>query len=96
VVLKGLSAARVKVAFLFFVLIVVAAVLGVASHTPTSSAQTGYGAPQVIPDQTIKPIGSSHSSPTGLALGVGAGVVILGSAVFFGWRHSHPDEHPYP
>jgi hypothetical protein len=82
-------------AFLFFVVIVVAAVLGVASHTQTSSAQTGYGAPQQLPDQTIEP--ASHSSSrTGLALGAGVGVAILGGAVFYGWRHNHPGEHPYP
>jgi hypothetical protein len=82
-------------AFLFFVVIVVAAVLGVASHTATSSAQTGYGAPQVLPDQTIQPIGHSGSSHTGLALGAGVGVLILGGAAFYGWRHNHLAEHPY-
>jgi hypothetical protein len=81
-------------AFLFFVVIAVAAVLGVASHTPSSSAQTGYGAPQVLPDQTIQPI-SHSSSHTGLALGAGLGIVILGGAAFYGWRHNHAAEHPY-
>jgi len=94
--LKSFSAAsRVKLAFLFFAVVIVAAVLGMGSHTPTSSAQTGYGAPQSVPDQTIEPI-SHHSSRTGLALGVGAAVVIVGGAVFVGWRHSRSAEHPYP
>jgi hypothetical protein len=86
---------RVRLAFLFFLVVVVAAVLGMASSTTKSSAQTGYGAPQQIPDQTIQPI-SHGSSNTGLAVGVGAAVVIIGGAVFFGWRHSHAGEHPYP
>jgi hypothetical protein len=95
VVLKGRSANRLRLAFLFFAVIVVAAVLGLASNTPTSSAQTGYGAPQVLPDQTIQP--ASHSgSRTGLALGAVVGVAILGGATFYGWRRGHPHEHPYP
>ena len=92
--LKRLSAARVRVAFLFFAVVVVAAALGMATHTQSSSAQTGYGAPQVVPDQTIQPI-SHGSSSTGLAVGVGAAVIIIGGAVFFGWRHTHATEHPY-
>jgi hypothetical protein len=95
VVSKGRSVSRVGLAFVFFVVIVVAAVLGIASHTPTSSAQTGYGAPQQLPDQTIEP--ASHSSSrTGLAVGAGVGIVILGGATFYGWRRGHPNEHPYP
>jgi hypothetical protein len=95
VVSKGFSVNRVRLAFLFFAVIVVAAVLGLASNTPTSSAQTGYGAPQVLPDQTIQPV--SHSgSRTGLALGAVVGVAILGGATFYGWRRGHPHEHPYP
>jgi len=81
---------------LFFVAIVVALVLSFFSAaTPRSSAQTGgdqsgYGAPQDIPDQTIEPI-SHGSSNTGLIVGVGAAVVIIGGAVGFGWHHSHSD-----
>jgi len=96
-VLKGHSAARVGLAFLLFVAIVVAAGLGlVASNTLKSSAQTGYGAPQNLPDQTIEPIGSHHGSKTGLALGVGVGIAILGGAGAFGYRRAHASEHPYP
>ena len=80
---------------MFFVAIVAAAVLGIASHTPSSSAQTGYGAPQVLPDQTIQPISHSGGSHTGLAVGAAVGVVILGGAGFYGWRHNHVAEHPY-
>ena len=94
-VLKGLSAARVKLAFLLFVAIVVAAVLGLATNTPTSSAQTGYGAPQNLPDQTIEPI-SHGSSNTGLAVGIGVGIAILGGAGVFGYRRTHNHDHPYP
>jgi len=90
------SSGRVKLALLFFVAIVVAIVLSFFSATPRSSAQigSGYGAPQAIPDQTIEPI-SHGSSSTGLAVGVGAAVVIIGGATFFGWRHAHAGENPY-
>ncbi|MBV9410742.1 MAG: hypothetical protein JO148_04050 [Acidimicrobiia bacterium] len=84
-----------RLAFLLFVVIAVAGVLGVASHTSSSSAQTGYGAPQVLPDQTIQPISHSGGSHTGLALGGLVAVVILGGAGFYGWRHNHAAEHPY-
>jgi len=94
VVIKGHSAARVKLAFLLFMAIVVAAVLGLATNTPKSSAQTGYGAPQNLPDQTIEPISHSGSN-TGLAVGVGVGIAILGCAGVFGYRRTHPREHPY-
>lgn len=95
--MQTVSSGRVKLALLFFVAIVSALVLTFfSSATPKSDAQVGYGAPQVVPDQTIQSI-SHGSSTTGLALGVGGAVVILGGAVFFGWhRHNHPAEHPYP
>jgi hypothetical protein len=84
----------VRLALLLFVAIVVAAVLGLATNTPTSSAQVGYGAPQAVPDQTIQPISHSGSN-TGLAVGVGVGIAILGGAGVFGYRRTHPHEHPY-
>ena len=90
-----MSTGRVKMAFLFFVAIVVALVLSFfTSSTPKSAAQVGYGAPQNLPDQTIQPI-SHGSSNTGLTVGVGAAVVIIGGATFFGWRHAHAGENPY-
>jgi hypothetical protein len=93
--MQSLSSGRVKLALLFFVAIVLALILSFfSSATPKSDAQTGYGAPQVLPDQTIQPI-SHGSSSTGLAVGVGVAVVIIGGAVFVGWRHSH-SETPYP
>jgi hypothetical protein len=96
VVLQGRFVVRLRLAFLLFVTIVFAAVLGFAAHAPKSSAQTtGYGAPQPVPDQTIQSIGSHGSSNTGLALGAGVGVAILGGGVFVGWRHHHAAEHPY-
>jgi hypothetical protein len=91
----GLSSGRTKLALLFFVAIVAALVLSFfSSAAPNSDAQVGYGAPQNIPDQTIKPI-SHGSSNTGLAVGVGAAVVIIGGATFFGWRHAHAADQPY-
>ena len=48
-----------------------------------------------VPDQTIEP--ASHSSSrTGIAVGAGVGILILGGATFYGWRRGHPSEHPYP
>ena len=92
---QSLTSGRVRLALLFFVAIVAALVLSFFATTPKSSAQVGYGAPQELPDQTIQPI-SHGSSNTGLALGVGVAVVILGGATFFGWRHHNQAEHPYP
>jgi len=93
--MQSLSSGRVKLALLFFLAILVALVLSFfSSATPKSDAQVGYGAPQVIPDQTIQPI-SHGSSNTGLAVGVGAAVVIIGGSVFFGWRHAHAGDHSY-
>ena len=91
---QSVSSGGVKLALLFFIAIVVALVLSFFSPTPRSDAQVGYGAPQNIPDQTIQPI-SHGSSNTGLAVGVGAAVVIIGGAVVFGWRHAHSANHPY-
>jgi len=93
--MQSLKSSRVKLALVFFVAIVSALVLSFfSSATPRSDAQVGYG-PQNIPDQTIQPI-SHGSSSTGLALGVGVAVVILGGGVFVGWHRRHPAEHPYP
>jgi len=85
----------VQLVLLFFVAIVAALVLSFfSSSTPRSDAQVGYGAPQAVPDQTIQPI-SHGSSNTGLAVGVGAAVVIIGGATFLGRRRAHPAEHLY-
>jgi hypothetical protein len=93
--MQSLSSGRIKLAALFFVAIAVALVLSFfSSAAPRSDAQVGYGAPENLPDQTIQPI-SHGSSNTGLAVGVGAAVVIVGGAGFFGWRHAHAAEHPY-
>jgi len=96
--MQGFASSRVRLALLFLAAIVVALVLGVASNPPTSAAQTGTGyGPQNVPDQVIEPIGSRHGSGPGVALGAGAGVAMLGGAVFYGWhRQHHPHEHPYP
>ena len=49
--------------------------------------QTGYGAPQVLGDQFIKPKGASSSS-AGLWLGLLVALVILAATAFFGWRRT--------
>jgi hypothetical protein len=95
--MQGFSSGRVRVALLFLAAIVVAFVLSIGTSAPKSDAQVGYGAPQNLPDQVISPASSSHgSSQFGLILGGGTAVVILGGAVFYGYRHKHPAEHPYP
>jgi LPXTG-motif cell wall-anchored protein len=48
---------------------------------------TGYGAPQVLGEQFIKP--KNAGSSTGLWFGLLVALVILGAAGFFGWRRTH-------
>lgn len=52
--------------------------------------QTGYGAPQVLGDQFIKPQNASSSS-WGLWVGLLVALLILGGTAFFGWRRTHAD-----
>ena len=49
---------------------------------------SGYGAPQVLGEQIIKPTGASSSS-AGLWFGLLVALVILAAAGFFGWRRTH-------
>ena len=56
-----------------------------AAHT---TGQVGYGAPQVLGDQFIKPNNSS-SSGLGLWLGLLIATGILGASAFFGWYRTH-------
>jgi hypothetical protein len=53
--------------------------------------QTGYGAPQVLGEQFIKPQNASSSS-WGLWLGLLVALLILGGTAFFGWRHTRSGE----
>ena len=50
--------------------------------------QTGYGAPQVLGDQFIKPASSSGSN-WGMWVGLLVALAILGGTAFFGWRKTH-------
>ena len=52
--------------------------------------QTGYGAPQVLGEQFIKPKSASSSS-AGLWLGLLVALLILAFAGFFGWRRTHAE-----
>ncbi|MBV9410651.1 MAG: LPXTG cell wall anchor domain-containing protein [Acidimicrobiia bacterium] len=54
--------------------------------------QTGYGAPQVLGEQFIKPASSGSSSNWGLWLGLLVALAILGGTAFFGWRHTRNSE----
>jgi LPXTG-motif cell wall-anchored protein len=53
---------------------------------------SGYGAPQVLGEQFIKPASSSSSSNWGLWLGLFVALAILGGTAFFGWRHTRNGE----
>ena len=59
-----------------------------ASHVV---GQTGYGAPQVLGEQFIKPQ-SSGSSSMGLWVGILIALGILGGTAFFGWYRVHHQE----
>lgn len=61
---------------------------GVAHAAGHVVAQTGYGAPQVLGDQFIKPQ-SANSSSAGLWVGLLVALAILSGTAFFGWRHTH-------
>ena len=55
---------------------------------PVVGQTSGYGAPQVLGDQFIKPQNASSSS-TGLWLGLLVALLILAFAAFFGYRRTH-------
>ena len=53
--------------------------------------QTGYGAPQVLGEQFIKPQSSSSSS-WGLWVGILVALAILGGTAVFGYRRLHTED----
>ncbi|HEV3351423.1 MAG TPA: hypothetical protein VG076_00795 [Acidimicrobiales bacterium] len=59
-----------------------------ASYAAHVTGQVGYGAPQVLGEQFIKPQSASSSS-WGLWLGLLVALAILASTAFFGWRRTH-------
>jgi hypothetical protein len=63
-------------------------VLAGASYAVAQVGQTGYGAPQVLGEQFIKPQSASSSS-AGFYVGLLVALVILGGTGFFGWRRTH-------
>jgi len=65
-------------------------VLAGASHAAghVVGQTTGYGAPQVLGEQFIKPKNASSSS-AGLWFGLLVALVILAATGFFGWRRTH-------
>ncbi|MBV9040677.1 MAG: hypothetical protein JOZ68_06715 [Acidimicrobiia bacterium] len=69
-------------------------VLGGAAYAAHVVGQTsGYGAPQVLGDQFIRPKNASSSS-WGVWLGVIIALLLLASTGFFGWRRLHTEEAP--
>jgi hypothetical protein len=67
---------------------IVLAVAAGWSYAARPVGQTGYGAPQVLGDQFIKPQNAGSSS-WGLWLGLLAALLILGGTGFFGWYRTH-------
>jgi hypothetical protein len=65
-------------------------VLAGASYAAHVTGQVGYGAPQVLGEQFIKPKSASSSS-MGLWLGLFVALAILGGTAFFGWRRTHTE-----
>ena len=55
--------------------------------------QTGYGAPQVLGDQFIRPKNAGSSS-AGLWFGLLVALVILAAASFVGWRRTQATTEP--
>ena len=63
-------------------------VIAGASYAASQVGQTGYGAPQVLGEQFIKPQAASASS-AGFYIGLLVALVILGGTGFYGWRRTH-------
>ncbi|MBV8161553.1 MAG: hypothetical protein JO265_11580 [Acidimicrobiia bacterium] len=70
---------------------IVLTVVASASYAAHVSGQVGYGAPQVLGEQFIKPKNASSSS-WGLWLGVIIALLILGGTGLFGWRRVHAEQ----
>ena len=68
-------------------------VLAGASYAAAQVGQTGYGAPQVLGDQFIKPQSASSSS-AGFYIGLLVALVILAGTGVYGWRRTHTAETP--
>ena len=67
-------------------------VLGGAAYAAHVVGQaSGYGAPQVLGDQFIRPKNASSSS-WGVWLGVIIAFVLLASTGFLGWRRLHAED----
>lgn len=67
-------------------------VLGGAAYAAHVVGQTsGYGAPQVLGDQFIRPKNASSSS-WGIWLGVLIALLLLAGTAFFGWRRLHTQD----
>ena len=69
--------------------IIIAVVAGPswAAHV-TAQTGSGYGAPQVLGEQFIKPQ-SASSSNTGFYIGLLVALAVLGGTGFIGWRRTH-------
>ena len=70
---------------------IVLTVVAGASYAAHVSGQVGYGAPQVLGEQFIRPKASGGSN-WALWLGLAIALLILALAGFFGWRRWHGEE----
>jgi hypothetical protein len=61
-----------------------------AAHLTGQASGSGYGAPQVLGEQFIKPK-SSSSSNVGFWVGLLLALGILGATGFIGWRRTQTD-----
>ena len=61
-----------------------------AIHITGQTGGSGYGAPQVLGEQFIKPK-SSGSSNVGFWLGLLMALTVLGGTGFIGWRRTHAE-----
>jgi hypothetical protein len=70
---------------------IVLTVIAGASFASHVTAQTGYGAPQVLGDTFITPktVGSSH---LGFWLGLLIALAVIAATGFIGWRRTHAAE----
>ena len=90
-----LSGHRLRLGLVFLAAIVVSVVLSFVAHPAPSTAQTGYGTPQQLPDQTIKSAGSSSSNVPVVA-GAATALAMLGGAALYGFHKTHNGGSEYP
>jgi hypothetical protein len=72
--------------------IVLALIEGLSYASQPTAQISGYGAPQVVPDQVINGHNAS-SSHIGLWIGILIALLVLAMTAFFGWKKTHSSEY---